>query len=54
MANNLIPSSRETALSPERTRAILARYGVHHVSLWKEDGTLRFPTWGDLATFLGY
>ena len=54
MANNLIPSSRETALSPERTRAILKAYAVSNVGVWSQDGTLRFPTWGDLATFLGY
>ena len=54
MANNLIPSSRETALTAQRTRAILHHFGRAQEWLVNEDGAPRFETWGDLANFLGY
>jgi len=54
MANNLIPSSREAVLSPERTRAILRRFGRGQETLVNGDGTPRFVTWGDLAQYVGY
>ena len=51
MSNNLIPASRDTALSPERTLAIMRHYGVS-LPVWDRDGQPHYPTWGALSDAL--